>query len=91
MDRTILIGILGVVYAIWWWFVAKGAPHRRYILFTGMCWLITFVSWFGGRSLHNGPLALIALVAFLGFWFFLIKTIIVERKFKKQSPHDQLR
>lgn len=89
MDKGLIFAIVSVCFFIWWWFSAKAAPYRKYILFAGISWLITVIAYVLGVVLFQiGPLALVGIVAFLAFFCFGIKAGIEEYRSKKKSSHD---
>jgi len=92
--NTDITGFLAVLFVLFmcirWWIIAKRTPYRKDILLLGICWLITIVAYIIGMTFDIWPLVLICVITFLGFWFFLIKAIIAEYRFKKQSSKDKL-
>jgi len=92
-SGDIVFIIVAVLFCAWWWFIAKGATSRKYILLLGICWLVAGITYIIGNSFDMptsalGVLGLVGIFAFIGSIYFLIKAIISERKAKKKSLHD---
>ena len=84
--------IFSVVLCVWWWFNAKEATSKKYILLLGICWFVAGTDHIIGKSFDipalRGALAFIGLCALIGGIYFFIKVIISERKAKKKSQDD---
>ena len=90
MDKNVL-GILIVVFVlvntIRWWLISKGSPYRKYILSTVICLVISAITYWVGMTFDIWQLVLICVISFFATFFFGIKSLIAERKFKNTS-HD---
>lgn len=82
----IMINILIVFSLIRWWSIAKGTPYRRTIIKMGICWFIIVITYILSMSFNIKALALITIISFLAFIYYLIKAWNSERKYKKQYP-----
>jgi uncharacterized membrane-anchored protein len=80
--------IFAVVFCAWWWFIAKDATTRKYIIFLGICWLLTGMAYIIAKSFDIPGLMVIVLLALLGSIYFLIKAALSAHKAKKKSPDD---
>jgi hypothetical protein len=91
MDITfndIFPAVLAVLFCAWWWFIAKEAASRKYIILLGICWLLTGTAYIIAKSFDIPGLMVIVLLAFPGSIYFLIKAALSERKAKKKSSDD---
>jgi len=91
MDRSLFnVGVIILIIAsfIWWWFTAKNAVSKKYILSSCICWSITVIAYIIGNSFDIPVVELIACFACLGFVYFYIKAILSERKAKKKSRYQ---
>jgi hypothetical protein len=92
LFKDIFPALLGVVFCAWWWFIAKEAATRKYILALGICWLVMGISYSIAKSVDilalRGALGMIGVFVFLGSIYFLIKAALSERKAKKKPPDD---
>jgi len=93
MDKSVInifIVIFGLFLWIKWFFAAKGTPYRKNILLWGICLIISGVTYIVRISFHVGTalLSLIGIFVFLTSWYFLIRALIGEKKFKKDLTRD---
>jgi len=88
LFKYIFPALLGVVFCAWWWFIAKEAKSRKYIISLGICWLVVGITYNIGKSFNIDPLMLVSGLAFLVAIYFFIKAALSERKAKKKSSHD---
>jgi len=88
LFNNIFPALLGVVFCAWWWFIAKEAKSRKYIISLGICWLVAGIAYIIAKSFDIPGLMVIVLLAFLVAIYFLIKAALSERKAKKKSPDD---
>jgi hypothetical protein len=92
LFKVFFPALLGVAFCAWWWFIAKEAKSRKYIISLGMCLLIFGIAYIIGKSFDipalRGALAFIGLCALIGSIYFFIKAALSERKAKKKSSHD---
>ncbi len=83
--QTVAIIIFGIFLTVRWLMVAKGTPYRRDVLFTGISFLVAVIAFTLGHYMHSALLSLLGFLAFFGFWVFLIRAVVAERRFKKVS------
>jgi apolipoprotein N-acyltransferase len=88
----IVVCIFMVLLSVRWWFTAKEAVSKKYILALGICWLVMGISYSIGKLFDitalRGVMGLTGILAFLGMIYFLIRAILSERKAKKEQPDD---
>jgi hypothetical protein len=80
-----LVAILLLIIIIMWWLRAKGTTYRKSILASGICWIITVISFILAVNFHLGLFFPICLIAFIGCWFFFIIAWLAERRFKNKK------
>ena len=91
MDITfndIFPAILAVVFCAWWWFITKETATRKYVLLWGVCFVSSCIANIIGDSFNIDPLIAVAILAFIGSIYFLIKAALSERKAKKKSSDE---
>ena len=86
--RDILILLVIAVASIKWWFTATDIQCKKYIIYLGIFFLISFISDTIGNIFDISFLLAFAGVAALGFVYFLIKAILAERKAKKKQQYN---
>jgi hypothetical protein len=84
--RDVVIAILVATTCGWWWFIAKEAASRKYILLWGVCFVISCIANIIAGSFNIDALTGVAILAFLGMIYFLIRAILSERKATKKPP-----
>ena len=91
MDKY-TIGIIAaigmLIYLIRWWFIAKEATYRKYILLANVFFIISFITYPIGRYFDIFPLGLTGIFAFIISLYYGIKATILEHKAKKESSDD---
>ena len=88
LFKDIFPALLGVVFCAWWWFTAKEADTKKYILLLGICWLVVGITYNIGKLFDISALIAACGFVFLGSIYFFIKAALSERKAKKKSSHD---
>ena len=88
----LVVNIFMIFLSVRWWFTAKEAASKKYILALGICLLVMGISYIIATSFDitalRGALGLTGISAFLAFFYFLIKATLSERKAKKKSSDD---
>jgi hypothetical protein len=84
--------IVAILACGWWWFLAKEAASRKYIILMGICWLVCGIGYTIGRSFDiselGGALGGLIVLASIGSVYFFIKAIRSERKARNKPPDD---
>ena len=91
MDKYtigIIAAILILIIDIRWWFVAKEATYRKYILLANVFFIVCIITYPIGRYFDIIPLGLIGIIAFIIFLYYVIKARILEHKAKRESSDD---
>jgi hypothetical protein len=88
LFKDILPALIGVVFCAWWWFIAKEATSRKYILLLGICWLVLGIAYNIGKSFDISALMVMCGFIFLGVIYFFIRAALSEHKARKKSPDD---
>ena len=88
LGKLIAIFSIIVLLSVRWWYITKDNTTKKFILLEGIFFLLTVVFWIIGNIYNVTFLALATPFVFLGAIFFLIKALISERKFHKNSPHS---
>jgi hypothetical protein len=88
LFKDIFPALLGVVFCAWWWFIAKEAASKKYIILWGVCFVISCIANIIAGSFNIDALIGVAILTFLGSIYFLIKAALSEHKAKKKSSHD---
>lgn len=88
LVRDIVIITIAISACVRWWFIAKEATSRRYILLLGVCVIISVISHIIRDLFNVDPLMAVSILAFLGFIYFFIKALLSERRAKKKSLYD---
>jgi hypothetical protein len=91
--RDIGITIFAVLFCAWWWFVAKEATSKKYIILLGICWLTTGIAYIINKSFDMPTasslvLDVLGISAIIGIVYFYIRALLSERKAKKKSADD---
>ena len=83
LVRDIGITIAAVLICARWWYIAKEAASRKYILLFGVFFFITGVAYIIGKSFDIPGLMIIGFFTFIGAIYSGIKAIRSERRAKK--------
>ncbi len=89
LANVIIAMILGTLYFVWWWSIAKEASYRKYLLLIGLCLLITGAAVLIGVSMDLPFLGVIAAVAFVLAIYFFIKAALSAHREKKKMSDEQ--
>jgi hypothetical protein len=91
MDKytiVIIAAILMLIYSIRWWFVAKEATYRKYILRAIGFLIISIIIYPIGKYFDIIPLELTGIITFIITSYYGIKATILEHRAKKESLDD---
>lgn len=88
LTKNLIVAIFAIAYFVWWWSIAKEARYRRYILLTGLCFLVAGAAAFIGVSMDLPFLGPIGLVALVLAFYFLIKAALAAHRVKNQTPNE---
>ena len=80
----ILVVIIGLLAMVVWWFMAKGTSYRKYILLSVISFSLTVITYITATSFDIKPLGVITIIAFISFFFFLIRAVLLDNKAKKE-------
>lgn len=88
LAQGVIVTILAVLYCAWWWYIAKGAPYRIYILLLGLCFLVIGASVLIGESLNLPFLGLVAVIGFVLAAYFYIRAALSAHRAKKKISDE---
>ena len=77
----VIVAFLPLLLTAGWWFTAR-APYRRYILFAGISWSLTIVSYIIAMSFDILVFGIIVIIAFFSTLYFLIRAARAEYRTK---------
>ena len=80
-----LLAILLTINGIKWWLSTKGYPYRKYILLSGICWVVAIMAYIFANAFHIGQFFPVMFISFILYMSFAIKAALAERKFRKTS------
>lgn len=86
--RDILILLVISVASINWWFTATDIQCKKYIIYLGIFFLISFIFDTIGNIFNISFLLAFAGVAALGFVYFLIQALRAQHRSKKRHLHN---
>ena len=91
MDKYtigIIAAILMLIIDIRWWFIAKEATYRKYILLANVFFIVCIITFTIGRLFDIPLLVVIGSFAFIITVYYVIKARILEHIAKKESSDD---
>ena len=84
----IIIGVVGLVAWIQLWIRSKGYAYRKFILYMGICILVTVLSYIVSKAFDLKGLLGLTVLSFFGWIYFLIRGWLAEREIKRNKIRD---